>query len=118
VEVSTFGIRVLLVEPGTTATEFASPTGAGRRVPLSAPYQSTSLPQIEAVISAPETFAAGASASAVAERVVQTVDGAGMMAGREVALRLPLGKDTGASVLKKAAALAALEGLKDVWGSV
>lgn len=39
-EIAEFGIRVLLVEPGATVTEFASPTGSGVRIPLSEPYAS------------------------------------------------------------------------------
>ncbi len=60
----------------------------------------------------------GASSTAVAERIVETIDGTGFMAGKEIGLRLPLGKDTGAGLGKKAAMFAKLENLKDVWGSV
>ncbi|KAK5627586.1 hypothetical protein RRF57_003301 [Xylaria bambusicola] len=118
-EVAGFGIRVLLVEPGATVTEFASTTGTGVRIELSEPYASGGIvKQLSDFLSSPEYASMGASSIAVAERIVETIDGTGIMAGKEVGLRLPLGKDTGAGFEKKAAAYANVASLKDVWSSV
>ncbi|KAI1810374.1 putative short chain oxidoreductase/dehydrogenase [Poronia punctata] len=117
-ELSPFGIRALIIEPGMTATDFSSLAGSGITVPLSAPYQGTTLSQFAEVLSSGAPFQAGASPIAVAERIVETVDGTGLMAGRDVSLRLPLGKDAGAGIEKRAALLAGLQDLKDVWNSV
>ncbi|KAI0912926.1 hypothetical protein F4823DRAFT_622536 [Ustulina deusta] len=118
-EIAAFGIRVLLVEPGSTATEFASAAGSGVRVQPSEPYtQDGIFKQVADFLSSEQYVSMGASSTAVAERIVETIDGTGFMAGKEIGLRLPLGKDTGASLGKKAAMFAKLENLKDVWGSI
>ncbi|KAI0456210.1 hypothetical protein F5B21DRAFT_165235 [Xylaria acuta] len=117
-EVAPFGIRVLLVEPGATATEFASETGSGIRVDPSEPYQEGIVKQVSDMVSSPQYASAAANPIAVAERIVETIGGTGVMGGREIGLRLPLGKDTGAGIEKRAALLADLANLKDVWESV
>ncbi|KAJ3577286.1 hypothetical protein NPX13_g3283 [Xylaria arbuscula] len=118
-EVAEFGIRILLVEPGATVTEFASPTGSGVRVELSEPYANGAVvKQTVDFLSSPQYASMGASSITVAERIVETIDGKGVMAGKEIGLRLPLGKDTGAGFEKRAAAVAKVANLKDVWGSV
>ncbi|KAI3320379.1 putative short chain oxidoreductase/dehydrogenase [Xylariaceae sp. AK1471] len=119
IEVAAFGIRVLLVAPGATATEFASETGTGIRVPLSEPYQEAGpVKQVSDYLSSRDVSAVGAPSIAVAERIVEAVDGTGFMAGKEVGLRLPLGKDTGEGIEKRAALFTDLATLKDVWNSV
>ncbi|KAJ8125708.1 hypothetical protein O1611_g7930 [Lasiodiplodia mahajangana] len=117
-EVAAFGVRVLLVEPGATATEFASETGSGVRVELSTPYQEGIVRQVSDWLTSPQYAATGASPGAVAERIVEAIDGTGSTAGKQIKLRLPLGMDTGAGTEKKAAIFADLANLKDVWGSV
>ncbi|KAI1150564.1 hypothetical protein F4825DRAFT_477823 [Nemania diffusa] len=117
-EVSAFGIRVLLVEPGAVATEFASPTGSGARVEASKPYQDGIVKQLSDYLSSPQYASSGASPDTVAGRIVEAIDGTGLAAGKEIRLRLPLGKDAGASAEKRAALFADLANLKEVWSSV
>ncbi|RWA10663.1 hypothetical protein EKO27_g4447 [Xylaria grammica] len=117
-EVAAFGIRVLLVEPGATATEFASETGTGVRTQPSEPYQDGIVKQITDFLTSEQYASMGAPSIVVAERIVETIDGTGSMAGKEVDLRLPLGKDTGAGLGKKATLFANLASLENVWGSV
>ncbi|KAI0443433.1 hypothetical protein F4803DRAFT_561657 [Xylaria telfairii] len=117
-EVAAFGVRVLLVEPGATVTEFASQTGSGIRVELSEPYQEGIVKQISDYLNSPQYASSGASSVVVAERIVDAIDGTGILAGRDIGLRLPLGNDTGAGIEKRAALFADLANLKDVWGSV
>ncbi|KAI0476654.1 hypothetical protein F4859DRAFT_56838 [Xylaria cf. heliscus] len=117
-EVAGFGIRVLLVEPGAIATEFASETGSGVRVEPSEAYQEGIVKQVSEWLRSPHYTASGASSIAVAERIVEAIDGTGILAGKEIGLRLPLGKDAGAGLEKRAALSADLANLKDVWGSI
>ncbi|KAI1160881.1 hypothetical protein F5B18DRAFT_474637 [Nemania serpens] len=117
-EIAAFGIRVLLVEPGATATDFASDTGSGIRVESSEPYQEGIIKYISNMMSADKFASNGANSVAVAERIVEAIDGTGSLAGKEIGLRLPLGKDTGSDLEKRAAVFADLANLKDVWGSV
>ncbi|KAJ2976090.1 hypothetical protein NUW58_g8178 [Xylaria curta] len=107
-EVAAFGIRVLLIEPGSTATEFASETGSGVRVQPSEPYQEGIVRQTSDFLASPQYAAMGAPSAAVAERIVEAVDGKGIMAGKEIGLRLLLGKDTGADTESRAALFAEL----------
>ncbi|KAI1827415.1 hypothetical protein F4861DRAFT_363086 [Xylaria intraflava] len=116
-EVAAFGVRVLLVEPGAIATEFGSETGSGVRVMPSEPYREGIVAQATDFIPKALT-ASGASPAVMATRIVEAVDGTGAMAGRKIGLRLPLGKDTGADLEKRAALFADLASLRDVWGSV
>jgi hypothetical protein len=117
-EVAAFNIRVLLVQPGATITEFARETGSGVRVPPSEPYQDGIIKQVSDWLSSDQYFSTGAPSIAVAERIVEAIDGTGFMAGKEIGLRLALGKDTGGALEKRAALFADLANLKDVWSSV
>ncbi|GAP88835.1 putative short chain oxidoreductase [Rosellinia necatrix] len=117
-EVAAFGIRVLLVEPGATATEFASETGSGVRAESSEPYQEGIVNQISDFLSSPQYAAMGAPSIAVATRIVEAIDRTDFATGKDIAFRLPLGKDTGASIEKRAALFANLASQRDVWGSV
>ncbi|KAI1423543.1 hypothetical protein F5Y12DRAFT_524017 [Xylaria sp. FL1777] len=118
-EIAEFGIRVLLVEPGTVATEFASETGSGVKVQPSEPYaQDGTVKQVSDFLSSEQFASMGTPSITVAERIVETIDGTGCMAGKAVGLRLPLGKDIGPSLKKKAAIFTDLANLEDVWGSV
>ncbi|KAI0143521.1 putative short chain oxidoreductase/dehydrogenase [Xylariaceae sp. FL1272] len=117
-EVAAFGIRVMIVEPGATYTEFASEAGTAVRVPSSKPYQEGTVQQTADYVASDNYWATMTPSLAAAERIVQAIDGTGHMAGRQIKLRLPLGKDTGASLVTRAAAANELAGLEDVWGSV
>lgn len=117
-EVASFGIRVLLVEPGATATEFASETGTGVRIPSSEPYQEGIIKHVSELLASPQVAAMRASSIDVAGRIVEAIDGTGFAAGKEIGLRLPLGKDTGVGIEKRAALFTGLADQKDVWGSV
>ncbi|KAI1435150.1 hypothetical protein GGR50DRAFT_694483 [Xylaria sp. CBS 124048] len=116
-EVAAFGLRVLLVEPGAIATEFSSETGSGIRVAQSEPYREGIVAQAAGFI--PQMLTAhGASPAVMAGRIVEGIDGTGYMAGREIGLRLPLGKDVGADIEKRAGIFADLLSREDIWGSV
>lgn len=117
-EVASFGIRVLLVEPGATATEFASETGTGVRIQSSEPYQEGIIKYVSELLASPQAAAMRASSIDVAGRIVEAIDGTGFATGKEIGLRLPLGKDTGVGIEKRAALFADLASRKDVWGSV
>jgi hypothetical protein len=82
------------------------------------PYQDGIVKQVSDWVSSPQYASSGASPDVVAERIVEAIDRTGFMAGKKIGLRLPLGKDTGASTQKRVALLADLANLKDVWGSV
>ncbi|KAI8626112.1 hypothetical protein F5Y19DRAFT_466687 [Xylariaceae sp. FL1651] len=117
-EVAGFNIRVLLVEPGATITEFAHATGSGVRVEPSEAYQDGLVKQVSDFLSSEQYQTSGATSIAVAERIVEAIDGTGFMAGKKVGLRLPLGNDTGAGIEKRAALFTDLVNMKDVWSSV
>ncbi|KAI0399907.1 hypothetical protein F4802DRAFT_620719 [Xylaria palmicola] len=117
-EVAGFGIRVLLVEPGAIATDFASATGSGVAAAPSAPYRDGITKQVSDWLTSPQYASTAASPAVVAERIVEAVDCTGSMADGEIGLRLPLGKDAGAGAEKRAAVFADLTKLRDVWGSV
>ncbi|KAI1267440.1 hypothetical protein F5Y18DRAFT_337930 [Xylariaceae sp. FL1019] len=117
-EVAAFGIRVMIVEPGAVETEFASEAGTAVRVPPSEPYQEGIVKQLSEYLASDKYWATMSASVSIAERIVQAIDGTGHMAGKEIKLRLPLGKDTGGALVRRAAAANELAGLEDVWGSV
>lgn len=118
-ELADFGVRVLLVEPGMVATRFGNPKGSGVVVPVSDPYKGSLVDQtLEGVMNA---YAAGMGASAekTALRIVEAVDGTGLLKGKGLLSRLPLGADATQSFQRKGNEyLGVLEHLNDVAGSV
>ncbi|VUC31522.1 unnamed protein product [Clonostachys rosea] len=118
-EVEPFNIRTLIVEPGTMKTEFVEPTGSAVNVPISEPYKGTVADQIlQYVVDDGRVQTQGASPQLTAARIVEAIDRTGVFAGRDLGLRLPLGKDTqhviewGKNLVKE------IEGLQDVALSV
>ncbi|KAK8034262.1 hypothetical protein PG993_009257 [Apiospora rasikravindrae] len=77
-ELAPFGIRVLLVEPGAMDTRFTDTSLENGTVeaPFSDCYKGSFAEKVAAL------------------RIVEAVDGTGMLEGKTVGLRLPLGKDT------------------------
>ncbi|KAI2466009.1 putative short chain oxidoreductase/dehydrogenase [Annulohypoxylon bovei var. microspora] len=119
IELATFNIRTLLVEPGTTATEFLEFSGAGVRIPLGDAYQGTAVQQSRDLLESPEFLDMSANATKVAQRIVEAVDGTGIFVGKPVGLRLPLGGDTGSEVEKRSAMYDELvKNGKEAWMSV
>jgi hypothetical protein len=120
-ELAPFGIRVLLVEPGMVATRLADPKGSGTVVPLSEPYRESVVGQtVQGTLGA---YAAGMGASAekTALRIVEAVDGTGLLEGRGdgVKLRLPLGSDAAEAFRRKAAEYSGLlDDLKEISASI
>ncbi|ETS79434.1 hypothetical protein PFICI_09287 [Pestalotiopsis fici W106-1] len=120
-EVAPFGIRVLLVEPGMVATRLADPKGSGTIVPLSEPYRDSLVDQTMQGILGAYAAGMGASAEKTALRIVEAVDGTGLLEGRQdsVKLRLPLGADAAETFQKKGAEFSGLySDLKDVSESI
>ncbi|KAI5867939.1 putative short chain oxidoreductase/dehydrogenase [Durotheca rogersii] len=120
-EISSFGIRTLLVEPGMTATDMLDPAGTGIKLPLTDAYRDTAVQRTEEalLIGTGERPPWSADPAHVAQRIVEAVDGTGILAGKPVGLRLPLGKDTGSALETRAAGYTALLGdMKEVWESV
>ncbi|KAI0887551.1 putative short chain oxidoreductase/dehydrogenase [Annulohypoxylon maeteangense] len=119
VELASFGIRTLLIEPGMTATEFADASGTGVEVPIGEAYQGGAVSQTIQLIQSPEFLAQAAVPAKVAQRIVEAIDRTGFFADKEVALRLPLGGDTGAQLQQRAAMWGDLaKGMKDSWMSI
>ncbi|KAI1866305.1 uncharacterized protein JN550_007693 [Neoarthrinium moseri] len=118
-ELSSFGIRVLLVEPGMVATRIADPNGAGVIIPSSDTYKGTAADLTMQGILQAYAAGRGASAEKTALRIVEAVDGTGLLEGKEVALRLPLGSDAVGYVEAKGREYLTLaEELKAVSGSI
>ncbi|KAI1326648.1 putative short chain oxidoreductase/dehydrogenase [Xylariaceae sp. FL0255] len=119
-ELKTFDIRVMLVEPGATATEFGSPAGTSVMVPLSEPYtqEGGAIKQVLDWLLTGGLEGVASPSQAVAQRIVEAVDGTGFMAGKEIDLRLILGKDAGQQAEGRAAVYNNMMGLKEVWSSV
>ncbi|KAI1188339.1 putative short chain oxidoreductase/dehydrogenase [Nemania serpens] len=103
-EVAAFGIGVLLVKPGATATEFASEIGSGIKVESSEPYQEGILKYVSNMTNLSRSAPNVAISVAVVERV-------------ELWLRHPLGQNIGSDLEKKAVVFAGPVNLKDAWGS-
>ncbi|KAI1378178.1 putative short chain oxidoreductase/dehydrogenase [Hypoxylon crocopeplum] len=118
-ELASFNIRVLLVEPGMMATDILDASGTGVKLPLSDAYRGTAIEHVENMLFSPEFLSMAASATKVAQRIIEAVDGTGLMAGKEIGLRLPLGKDAGSDIEKRIAMYEGLaKSMKDVWESV
>lgn len=118
-EVASFGIRVLLIEPGMIATRLADPKGSGVVVPISDAYKGTVVERTLEGILAAYAASMGASAEKTALRIVEAVDGKGFFEAKEINLRLPLGTDSAEKIRGKGNEYIDLcDGLKDVIGSI
>ncbi|KAI1658248.1 putative short chain oxidoreductase/dehydrogenase [Daldinia decipiens] len=102
-EVAAFNIRTLLVIPGNMDTEAREPSGAGVHLPLSETYKGTVLEQVEQFLLSPASLDSASKPAAVAQRIIEAVDGTGVFFGKKLSLVLPLGKDTSSSLEKRAA---------------
>lgn len=118
-EVGCFNIRTLLVDPGSMATDFVDPAGSGVNVLISEPYKDTPADKVLQMVTNAELVKAhGANPQLAAARIIEAVDGTGMLTGRELGLRLPLGRDTqqiidwGNNLVKE------IEGLQDIARSI
>lgn len=99
-------------------SEFNTPA-SGVFVPLGEAYRGTAIEMVKAYLEAPEYIGSASKPADVAQRIVETVDNTGAMAGKEVSLRLPLGKDTSSDMVKRAAVYEKLvKDMKDVCESV
>ncbi|KAI0114810.1 putative short chain oxidoreductase/dehydrogenase [Daldinia grandis] len=102
-EVAAFNIRTLLVIPGSMDTGARDTSGASVHIPSNEAYKGTTLHQVEQFLLSPASLSSAAKPAAVAQRVVEAVDGTGIFTGKELGLILPLGKDTSADLEKRAA---------------
>ncbi|KAK8038293.1 hypothetical protein PG994_015060 [Apiospora phragmitis] len=122
IELAPFGIRVLLVEPGGLKTRFADPSreNCTVAVPFSDPYKGSYAEKVVRYLTdIPATMTRAASVEKAALRIVEAVDGTGMLEGKPVGLRLPLGKDTLEGVRSKGKLLTELaENLQEVTESI
>ncbi|KAH6656481.1 dehydrogenase with different specificitie [Truncatella angustata] len=118
-ELACFGIRVLLVEPGMIATRFADPKGSGVVVSISDPYKGTAADQTLGTILNAYAAGYGGSAEKSALRIVEAVDGTGLLEGKDIKLRLPLGSDVAQIIEQKGKeCLGASVDLKSIWSSI
>ncbi|KAI8966721.1 putative short chain oxidoreductase/dehydrogenase [Daldinia sp. FL1419] len=101
-EVATFNIRALLVIPGSLDTEARDTSGTGVHIPLNDAYKGTPLEQVEQFLLSSAFLASASKPAAVAQRIVERVDGTGIFAGKDLGLILPLGKDASASLEERA----------------
>lgn len=72
-------------------------------VPLSEAYKGTVLEQVEQFLLSPASLDSASKPAAVAQRIVEAVDGTGIFVGKKSGLVLPLGKDTSSNLEKRAA---------------
>lgn len=121
-ELAPFGIRVLLVEPGALATRFTDTTlqDSAIETPFSDCYKGSYTERVVRYMMDVESYMAkGGSVEQAALRIVEAVDGTGMLEGKELGLRLPLGKDTLEDVRSKGKRMTELaESLEEVTKSI
>ncbi|KAK8012815.1 short chain oxidoreductase/dehydrogenase [Apiospora marii] len=121
-ELAPFGIRVLVVEPGAMATRFTDTSleNCAVNTPLSDCYKGTYAEKVlDYMMDVPSYMAKAGSPEKAALRIVEAVDGSGMLEGKELGLRLPLGKDVLQDVASKGKQLTELSAsLKDVIESI
>lgn len=88
--------------------------------PLSDCYKGSYAEKVlDHMMDVPSYMAKAGSAEKTALRIVEAVDGTGMLAGKELGLRLPLGKDVLLDVISKGKQLTELSvGLKEVIESI
>ncbi|CAJ2506784.1 Uu.00g079700.m01.CDS01 [Anthostomella pinea] len=118
-EVASFNIRTLVMVPGGIRTGFSDPSGTGVEVPLDDAYKGTAVEWVTQAAKSPQFNADFSDPVEVAQRIVDAVDGTGIMKGRELGRRVPLGKDTAQHVEKRAQEYADMaKNLKDIAESV
>ncbi|KAK8002653.1 hypothetical protein PG989_002372 [Apiospora arundinis] len=121
-ELAPFGIRVLMVEPGGLATRFTDTTlkDCAVETPFSDCYKGTFAEKVvKYMMDVPSYMARAGSVEKAALRIVEAVDGTGMLAGKPLGLRLPLGKDTLEDVRSKGKKMTELaENLQEVTSSI
>lgn len=118
-ELASFGVRVMLVEPGGMRTSFLEPTNV-TEVPLSEPYKGGI---VDHVLAAVRSTAGQQMLDPVrsAQRVVEAVTGGGegWPEGREQYLRLLLGKEVIGRINSKVESLQlTVSAFKKVWSTV
>lgn len=100
------------------ATRFTDTTleGCAVNTPLSDCYKGTYAEKVlNHMMDVPSYMAKAGSVEKAALRIVEAVDGTGMLEGKELGLRLPLGKDALLDVVSKGKQLTGLaESLKEV----
>jgi NAD(P)-dependent dehydrogenase (short-subunit alcohol dehydrogenase family) len=117
-ELEPFGIRAICIEPGYFRTAFLSDVSAGgnQGTRISA-YEGTISHQVLEIFAAVNGNQPG-NPEIGADRIWEAVHGVGLMAGKKILQRLPLGSDAGAQLANTAQEL--LETAKeyeDVWKS-
>lgn len=109
----------MIVEPGALATDFVDSKAAAVEVLPSAPYKDGLLAHVRQFFQDIDGYKAQAgSPEKAALRIVEAVDGTGMLAGRDHALRLPLGT-AGQTMREKGKQYTDLaQDLEDVYSSI
>lgn len=90
-ELAPFGIRVLIVEPGSLRTNFWS-VFVAPAAGMNSDYAGTPLDNVLQAFGSNKGKQPG-DATKCAQRILDVVDGTGMGAGKGALLRLPLGPD-------------------------
>lgn len=108
-----------MIEPGGLATNFTDTREAAVITPLGSHYKGTVVEHVIQGMANVEGYKAQAgSAEKAALRIVEAVDATGMLAGRSVGLRLPLGS-AGPTMSEKGNQFTDLtRDLKDVYESI
>ncbi|KAI1393385.1 putative short chain oxidoreductase/dehydrogenase [Hypoxylon trugodes] len=115
-EVAAFGIRVLVIEPGMMDTDFIDPAGTSILVPLTDLYKGTGVESSHTFLFAPGFLDTASRPAKVADRIVEAVDGTGAFANRKLSLMIPLGRECGWGMAKRAETLNHLvKDMAEVW---
>lgn len=118
-EIAPFNIRALVIHPGMMSTEILNPDGTGIQLTLDDAYKGTPVEMTYGGMFNAEYLSTAADPAIVAQRIVDIVDGTGIMAGRDLGFLIHLGRDTGGCVEARAEQYAGLvNDSKDVWESV
>jgi NAD(P)-dependent dehydrogenase (short-subunit alcohol dehydrogenase family) len=92
-EVATFNIRVLLVEPGTIATDMTDSSGAGILLPRNELYKDTIVQRTLEMATPTNAATYGMDPNELGRTIVEAADGTGFYQGRKLGMRLPLGRN-------------------------
>lgn len=108
-----------MVEPGALATDFVDSNAAAVEVLPSEPYKDGVLAHVRQFFQDVDGYKSQAgSPEKAALRIVEAVDGTGLLAGRDIALRLPLGSG-GQTMKEKGKQYTDLaQELEDVYSSI
>ncbi|KAI1761472.1 putative short chain oxidoreductase/dehydrogenase [Hypoxylon sp. FL1150] len=118
-EVSPFNIRALVIHPGMMSTDILDPNGTGILLPLDDAYKGTPVELTYGGMFSSEFLSMAANPANVAQRIVEIVDGTGVMAGRNLGHLIHLGRDAGADAEARVERYAgAVKDTRDVWDSV